>query len=156
MNTTIYGNPQIDMSHHQVEELTPVMAPQHEVMSFASEAEAFEYSLSHARKVRGRFSAAQAASELRWSAANMTKIRQEQAGLPMDSSLPISEITSCYALQQYRNEQHGFVTKTREQEDEDLAELYALRKKNKKLNKALKQADERCVELKHALSAGGK
>lgn len=115
----------------------PEMAPLDVVANFTSEADALRYSIDHIRKRRPGVTQMQIADELRWSRANMSKVLQEQAAIPKDSHVAITEHTCSLALAQYRNLSNGLVTKTIRQERKDRATLQALKDENAALKDEL-------------------
>lgn len=128
----------------------PEFASRRDVLSWDSEIEAFEYALKVVRQKTGK-KAKHVAHELRCAPSNLTKIRQEMSGFPKESSKAITEVTKSYALQQYRNHLHGFVTKTLEQEEADKKRLQALRAENERLERELREAEDEFLRLRDEL-----
>lgn len=147
MNTDTNGR---NRSQEVDREQQPEFVSDEVLDQFESETDAFEYSLLHWRKSGYGSAARHLASKLKWSAANFTKVRQGQAGFPVDSSEGIPRETGSYALPQLRNKQLGLVSKTVEQEQRDVNELEALRRDNEQLKARLEAADNKCMRLKEA------
>lgn len=125
----------------------PQMAPIEVVAEFNAEVDAIRHSVTHAIRRRRGLTQMQLADEMRWSRANLTKVLQEQAAMPRESSSTFAEHTNCLALQQYRNMAHGLITKTVRQEQEDQALLVALQRDNAALEEEIEMLNKKYLRL---------
>ncbi len=121
----------------------PHMADMDEVVDWEFEVDAIRYSVSHALRTSRGLTQMQLADDMRWSRANLTKVLQDQAAMPRETSLTFTEHTNCLALQQFRNLSHGLITKSIKQERDDQALLESLTQKNAELEAEIAVLDRK-------------
>ena len=130
----------------------PELLPEWKIRELRTDADAIEESLRQARKLRRGVPAHQIARESGFSAATLTKMRQEQAGFPQGTMQRFIQATGCPATLQRLNRECGYVAKTLSQELADQDELRRLEARVAELREQKNAAYDACIRLDQKLS----